>query len=140
MANDLGFEVTLAQPYEQAIESVTAALKTEGFGVLTRIDVRATLKEKIGADFRPYVILGACNPNLAHQSLEIAPEIGLLLPCNVTVEAAGENSSLVRIVNPRSMLAAAGRPEDANLQAVASQAAAKMERVVSVLKSAQQLS
>jgi len=134
MANDLGFEVTLSKPYEQAIEAVTAALKSEGFGVLTRIDVRATLKEKIGADFRPYVILGACNPHLAHQSLTHAPEIGLLLPCNVTVEALDEGHSLVRLVNPHAMLAAAGHPGDPQLEAIASQATDKMQRVKAALQ------
>lgn len=134
MANDLGFEVTLAQPYEQAIEQVIAALKTEGFGILTRIDVRATMQEKLGADFRPYIILGACNPPLAHRALTLAPELGLMLPCNVTVEAASEFSSLVRLANPGAMVMAANQPDDAGLQELAAQATAKMERVVTVLQ------
>lgn len=134
MTNELGYEVVLAQPYEQAIESVIAALKTEGFGVLTRIDVRATLKEKLGTDFRPYIILGACNPPLAHRALELAPELGLMLPCNVTVESAGEQQSLVRLANPGAMLSAAQQPESGDLQALAEQATQKMERVVAVLK------
>ena len=136
MTNELGYEVTLALSYEAAIERVIAALKTEGFGVLTRIDVRATLKEKLGVDFRPYVILGACNPPLAHRALTLAPELGLMLPCNVTVEAAGEANCLVRLANPGAMVLAANRPEDAGLQELAAQATAKMERAVTTLQQA----
>ena len=93
----------LSDPYEQALEKVTAALKTEGFGVLTEIDVRATLKKKLDKDFRPYAILGACNPPLAHKALQNDPIIGVLLPCNVTVEA-NQQGSLVNLVNPKVML------------------------------------
>ncbi len=85
MSSTLGFQVFINQPYEQAVETTIAALKTQGFGILTRVDVKATMKEKISADFRPYVILGACNPPLAYRSLTLDPWIGLLLPCNVTV-------------------------------------------------------
>ncbi len=99
MNMQLGFEVKLNQPFDQAVETVTAALKTQGFGVLTRIDVQATMKEKLNADFRPYTILGACNPPMAHQALNIDPWIGLLLPCNVTVETV-DNTSLVRLTDP----------------------------------------
>jgi uncharacterized protein (DUF302 family) len=85
--NKLAFQVEMSDSFDAALEQVTAALKTQGFGVLTRIDVRSTLKEKLDTDFRPYVILGACNPPLAHQALENEPLVGLLLPCNVTVES-----------------------------------------------------
>ena len=104
MKLQLGFEVEINQSIDQAIDTVTAALKTQGFGVLTRIDVQATLKEKINADFRPYVILGACNPPLAHQALSTDPWIGLLLPCNVTVEAVDSHRSLVRLTDPGAMV------------------------------------
>lgn len=136
MANELGFEIPLNQPYEQAIDSVIAALKTQGFGVLTRIDVRATFKEKLGADFRPYVILGACNPPLAHKALSQAPEVGLLLPCNVTVEESAPGAALVRIANPAAMVLSVNRPGDLVLQEVASEALQKMEKVVALLQAA----
>ena len=92
--------------YTDAITRITASLKTEGFGVLTEIDVTATLKKKIDVDFgRPYMILGACNPQLAHAALGSKPEIGLFLPCNVTVEAAEDEigGSIVRFMNPAMM-------------------------------------
>jgi uncharacterized protein (DUF302 family) len=134
MNNVFGFDVTLNQSYEQAIETVTAALKTQGFGVLTRIDVRATLKEKLGVDFRPYTILGACNPPLAHRALEHAPEVGLMLPCNVTVEESAPGQTLVRIANPALMVQTVNRPDDPVLQEVAETAQKKMESVVQALQ------
>jgi uncharacterized protein (DUF302 family) len=125
----LGFEVFLDQDYESALEIVTQALKTEGFGVLTKIDVRATLKEKLGADFRPYAILGACNPPLAHRALTTDGSAGLMLPCNVTVEAAESGGSLVRIANPETMLQTGGLNENAALRTVAAEARERLERV-----------
>jgi uncharacterized protein (DUF302 family) len=133
MAEELGFEFLLAQPYAQAIESVTAALKSQGFGILTRIDVQATMKEKLGVDFRPYTILGACNPPLAHKALCIAPEVGLLLPCNVTVEENGPGQSLIRIANPAMMAQAIHQP-NAEMQEVAAAAADKIQKVIASLQ------
>ncbi len=127
------YQLTLNQPYEQAVETVTAALKQEGFGVLTRIDVKATLKEKLNADFRPYVILGACNPPLAHRALENDPLTGLLLPCNVTVEAADEGAR-VSIINPEAMLGVGPLAENAAIQEVAAEAHSRLERVYKALK------
>jgi len=128
----LSFEVELAQPYDRAIETVTAALKAEGFGVLTRIDVHTTLKEKIGADFRQYAILGACNPTLAHRALSHRGEAGLMLPCNVTVEAAGKGA-LVRIADPDVMLSVGGMDQDPTLRSVATEARARLSRVADAL-------
>jgi len=122
---DLGLRVRMAAPYEEAVERVTAALKAEGFGVLTEIDVKATLKKKLDVDFRKYVILGACNPPLAHRALSAELEIGLLLPCNVIVYEE-DGGSVVSIVDPISML---GVVESAELEPVATEARARLERV-----------
>jgi uncharacterized protein (DUF302 family) len=129
----LAFEVSLAMPYDRAVEAVAAALKTEGFGVLTRIDVHTTLKEKIDADFRPYSILGACNPTLAHRALSHYAEAGLLLPCNVTVEADGEGA-MVRIADPDVILSVGGMDQDPALRAVATEARVRLSRVAEALR------
>jgi uncharacterized protein (DUF302 family) len=133
MAEELGFEVRLALPYEASLEAVAAALKAEGFGVLTRIDVRATLKEKLGADFRPYAILGACNPPLAQRALSTDGWVGLMLPCNVTVEDDSEGGSLVRIANPVMMMQAGELQGNEQLGEVAAEARARLERVAAAL-------
>jgi uncharacterized protein (DUF302 family) len=135
MNTQLGFEVMLNMPYMEALDHVAAALKTEGFGVLTRIDVRETLKEKLGVEFRPYTILGACNPPLAHRALSALPEIGLMLPCNVTVEDAGDQKTLVRILNPDAMLLVDALSQNEAVQAVAQDARARLERVAQTLRS-----
>ena len=126
MATDFGIRVTLDVPYEAAIEKATAALKEEGFGVLTEIDVKGTLKKKLDADFRRYVILGACNPKLAYQALQNELEIGLLLPCNVIVYETDDGQSTVSIVDPLSMM---GVVESEPLLQVADQAKARLTRV-----------
>lgn len=92
--------ITLDLPYDEAVPAVKEAFKAQGFGTLTEIDVRATLKEKLGQEMEPYVILGACNPQLAHRALEIEPEIGLLLPCNVVVRSDGARS-VVQALDPK---------------------------------------
>lgn len=131
----LAFEVRLAEPCDRAVDRVTGALKAEGFGVLTRIDVHTTLREKIGAEFRPYVILGACNPPLAHRALTHRAEVGLLLPCNVTVEDAPEGpGSIVRIGDPATLLAAGGFGNEPPLREVATEARARLERVAHALE------
>ena len=99
------FSKTVDVPFEQAIEKTIAALKAHGFGVLTRIDVQSTLKEKIGAEFRPYVILGACNPKMAHEALKAEDKIGTMLPCNVIVQAAGGKVEIAA-VDPIASMAA----------------------------------
>ena len=129
----IGFEVVIQHPFDEALELVIAALKAEGFGVLTRIDVHKTLKEKLNEDFRPYVILGACNPPLAHRALSADAVVGLMLPCNVTVEAAPENNSLVRIANPQAMLQVGTLKDNATLLEVANQARQRLERVAEAL-------
>ncbi len=96
--------------YDEAISRVESALKDQGFGILTRIDVRQTLREKIDVDFRPYIILGACNPGLAHRALSADDNVGLLLPCNVVV-AETDDGAEVGFANPKSMLDIADSPE-----------------------------
>jgi uncharacterized protein (DUF302 family) len=133
MSAALGFTVELAQPFTTAIEQVTAALKEEGFGVLTRIDVHDAMREKLGKEFRPYTILGACNPKLAYRALSARPEVGLLLPCNVTVEAVDETRSLVRIVNPLLMMNTGGLDSDETVAGVGQEAHERLQRVYSAL-------
>jgi uncharacterized protein (DUF302 family) len=113
------------------VTQVTAALKVEGFGVLTEIDVKETLKKKLDVDFRPYKILGACNPPLAYRALSTAPEVGLLLPCNVTVSYVEENVTDVSLVDPLSMLGFVQHPD---LEPVAEEARARLDRVAAALR------
>lgn len=122
---------SLGLPFAQAVERTVAALKEEGFGVLTEIDVKATLMKKLDIDFRKYVILGACNPPLAHRALSAELEIGLLLPCNVIVYEE-EGGSVVSIMDPLSML---GVVENPNLQSVAEEALARLTQVIETLGS-----
>jgi len=117
----LAMEVRLDAPFEEALERVTSALKDQGFGVLTRIDVQETLKAKLDVDFRSYVIFGACNPTLAHRALTARPEVGLLLPCNVTIEAT-DDGVLVRIADPEVMMGMGGFENDPAIVEVAEEA------------------
>lgn len=134
MVEPLSFRVELAGPPDLIEERVTQELRAEGFGVLTRIDVKSTFKEKLGEDFRPYVILGACNPPLAHRALSSNPDIGLLLPCNVVIEERGEGS-LVSIINPEAMIRIGELSTDGVMCDVASDARARLERVAAALGS-----
>jgi uncharacterized protein (DUF302 family) len=127
------FTVDLALAYEQAMQTVEAAFKVEGFGFLTHVDVRATFKAKLEADFRPFSIIGVCNPLLSQRLLTAEPRIGLLLPCKVTVEAAGEGQSIVRIINPQTIVDA-GFGDDPEIEKVADEAEASIRRVVNVLE------
>ena len=133
MTESIGFQVHLDQSYEEALEAVAEALTTEGFGVLTKIDVKATLKQKLGEDFRPYAILGACNPPLAHQALSHEAQSGLMLPCNITVEADPEGGSIVRVADPVMMLQVGGMGDDPVLREVAKEARVRLERVAKSL-------
>ena len=110
-----GFTITTPLGYAAAVEAITAALKTEGFGVLTTIDVQATLKQKLDADMPPYIILGACNPPLAHRALTAEPEIGLLLPCNVIVHVDAGGQTTVSAIDPEAQFALVQRADLAEL-------------------------
>ena len=121
-----GFSTRLKVPYEQAVPLVTGALKDEGFGVLTEIDVKATLKQKLDAEFRRYVILGACNPPLARRALETDLDVGLLLPCNVIVYEDGPGA-VVAIADPVAMLDVISNP---SLRPVAVEARVRLTRVI----------
>jgi uncharacterized protein (DUF302 family) len=125
-----GFGATLPISYEEAIQRVKDALKAEGFGVLTEIDVRKTLHEKLGTEMEPYLILGACNPALAHRALEQEPDIGLLLPCNVVVRAVDEGCR-VEVADPEAMLGIVGSQP---LDMIAEEAKQRLQRVVAALE------
>lgn len=129
--SDYGFGTRLDLPFDEAVERTKDALKTEGFGVLTTIDVRSTMREKLDVAFEPYVILGACNPQLAHRALLAEHEIGLLLPCNVVIHEH-DGASMVAIADPAKMLGIVG--DNAELQAIADEAAQRLRRVVVALQ------
>lgn len=126
-----GFEKQLeSTTVDQAVARVTEALKAEGFGVLTTIDVQDTLQKKIGVDFRGYRILGACNPTLAHRSLEAEPQIGLLLPCNVVVQEGPGGSAIVSIADPRAMFTVVDNPA---VKPIADEVDARLRRVIAAV-------
>lgn len=126
-----GFTTTLTgQSFDEAIVNTTAALKAEGFGILSDIDVQRAMKEKLGQDMPPYRILGACNPPLAHQAVTAVPDIGLLLPCNVIVREEAPGRVLVGFLDPQIMVALVGRPE---VRAVADAAEQRLRRACDAL-------
>ncbi len=122
----IGKKVRLTTDFDSAYTRTVEALKAEGYGVLTEIDVRETMKKKLGVEFPPYKILGACNPALAHRALTAVPEVGLLLPCNINVRQLEDGDIEVALVDPLSMLGIVSAPE---LQLVADEAAARLKRV-----------
>ena len=126
---DYGMTITLELPYEQAVPAVKEALAEQGFGVLTEIDARATVKEKLDHDMEPYVILGACNPQLAHRALDVDRQIGLLLPCNVVVRADGDRS-IVSALDPQVMVTI---PEREDLRPVADEAGVRLRAALDAL-------
>lgn len=127
MSEHYGFGCKLSHSFTDAVTATTAALKQEGFGVLTEIDVKTTLKAKLDVDFQPYVILGACNPQLAYRGLQAELDLGLLLPCNVIVYDNGDGTSTVSIVDPIQMLGVVNNPA---LQPIAEEANTRLHRVI----------
>jgi len=125
-----GITVRLPAPFAPTVERVRAALNEQGFGVLTEIDVQATLQEKLGAQMEDYLILGACNPTLAHRALDADRDIGLLLPCNVVVRADGSDATLVQALDPQVMVQVTGRPE---LKVVADEATTRLRAALDTL-------
>ena len=128
---DYGISIRLTEPYPVAAARVRDALQQQGFGVLSEIDVTATLRDKLGEQIEDYVILGACNPPFAHQALEVDRSIGLLLPCNVVVRAAGDGT-VVEALDPQVMVTLTGRPE---LKPVADQVARRLRAALAGLGS-----
>jgi uncharacterized protein (DUF302 family) len=133
MPQNLSFDVELPVAFDDAVNRVKDALKQEGFGILTEIDLRAAFHEKLGREFRPYLILGACNPPLAFSAINADPAVGLLLPCNVTVESGGEQRTVVRLTNPEALLATAALGTSPELAGVARDAGQRMARVTRTL-------
>ena len=123
-----GLSTRLGLPYDEAVERVREALAAEGFGVLTEIDVKSTFKQKLDVDFRPYIILGACNPSLAHQALSAEADIGLLLPCNVIVYQADDPSQTnVSAIDPVVQLGITG---NSDIEAVAVEVKSRLQKVI----------
>ena len=126
-----GFNIQVQGGFAGVVQRVTEALKTEGFGVLTDIDVQATMKAKLGIDGKPYRILGACNPPLAHKAISADPDIGLLLPCNVVVREDAAGKVIVGFMDPIAVLKLTDNPDIAE---IAKDVRARLERVAAQLK------
>lgn len=124
------FSKTIGGTFDAAIERVTEALKKEGFGVLTQIDVRETLNKKLGVEFRPYRILGACNPSLAYEALQLEDKVGTMLPCNVVVQDRGDGRIEIAAIDPVASMAAIDNP---GLRVAAGRVREKLEKVVASL-------
>ena len=121
---------TVPVPFDQAIAMTETALKEEGFGIITRIDFQATLKEKLGAEIRPYTILGACNPKLAYEALKLEDKVGTMLPCNVVVQANNEHSTEVAAIDPVASMQAIENPQ---LKKAAGEVRDRLARVIDSL-------
>ncbi len=128
---DFGIRKALRATYDEALSTVPAALKSEGFGVLTEIDIQSTLKQKLGVDFRRYKILGACNPPFAYEALQTELEVGLMLPCNVVIYEGDDGRAVVLAVDPTKTMAGAGNPR---LAALAETVKEKLVRALALVE------
>jgi uncharacterized protein (DUF302 family) len=133
LVRSYGFGTTVPLAYQTAVDQTKAALKDQGFGVLTEIDVKRTLEDKLGVDFRPYVILGACNPPFAHRALSADLGIGLLLPCNVIVYDNGDETSSVEMMDPEAALGLVG--DNPEILAVAREVKSRLQKALVVVQS-----
>ena len=133
MTTNLGFDIELQLAFGDAVARVKEVLKQEGFGILTEIDLQAAFREKLGREFRPYLILGACNPPLAYSAINADAAVGLLLPCNVTVESVGHERTVVRLTDPEALLGVA-QGTSADLAEVARDARQRMLRARNALE------
>jgi len=133
MMNDLDLCIHLNESYDQAIEQVMATLKTQGFGILMRADVHKTFKETMGIEFPPYTMLRVCKPSIAHRMLSHNPQMGVLLPCGITVEANAAGGSLVRIGRLDTLIKAVELDEDEEMQAIANEACEHLDRLAHAL-------
>lgn len=125
----------LQEPFEEAIAKAESALKEQGFGIISRIDIQDTLKKKIGVDFRPYLILGACNPALAHQALELEDKVGTMLPCNVVVQALGPAETEIAAIDPVASMQAIDNPQ---LKDAAREVRSRLEQAIKSLEKVSQ--
>lgn len=130
MSSTYGLSTTVPLAYQDAIDAITVALKAQGFGILTTIDVKATLKQKLDVEFRPYVILGACNPQLAYRGLQAEQDLGLLLPCNVIVYDNLDGTSTIGILDPLQMMGVTGNPA---LEPIATEANERVQKALAAL-------
>lgn len=130
----LSYNAELAVGFDRAIEQVTAALKTEGFGIVSRIDMHTTFKKKLGLDTSPHTILGACNPKFAYKAVSTQPEVALMLPCNVTLQQLEAQRVIVRLVNPMTMMTVGAFQDSAALREVGEHADAAFRRVAEALR------
>ena len=128
---EYGFTKEINRPYEETIELATDELKKEGFGVLTTIDIKEKLKEKLGVDFKKYIILGACNPSKAYEAILAEENIGLMLPCNVIIYEKGEDRTVIAIIKPS---VAMGMIDNQDFGEVASEVEAKLKKVFDSIK------
>jgi uncharacterized protein (DUF302 family) len=132
--DDLAYVAELSMGFDEAIDRVTQALKAEQFGIVSRVDLHTTFKKKLGIESKPHTILGACNPTLAHRAVSALPEASLMLPCPVTVQAIDERRTVVRIGNPRTIMAGSGLDQVPALREVGQEANERLERVAAALR------